>query len=171
VTPIPVVVDVNVLVGAVAGGRSDFESWPSPPPTSDNPLADCLGIVNDAKEFALCLSDYILETVVHVLTDDEFGFAWEADMAEEYVDVLWDVAEASGGGVFEPQHSVHDCVDHEGDRILEAALDSEAQLIVSDDHHLLDMNPWRHIPIIAPREFAGRTDAMRRQERRSRRRR
>jgi predicted nucleic acid-binding protein len=169
VSAVLVVFDVNVLIGAVAGGRSDFESWPSPPPTSDNPFADCLGITNDAKEFALCLSDHILENVAHVLTDDEYGFAWEPAVAEEYVDVLWDIAEASGGGVFEPQHTVHDCVDYEDNRILEAALDSGAQLIVSDDHHLLDMNPWRGIPIITPREFASRTDAMRRQERRSHR--
>jgi predicted nucleic acid-binding protein len=166
-----VVFDVDVLVGAVAGGRSDFESWPSPPPVSDNVFADCLGIVNDAREFGLCLSDHILETVVRVLTDDEHGFAWEPAMAEEYVDVLWDIAEASGGGVFEAHHdhTVSDCSDHEDNRILEAALDSEAELIVSNDDHLLTMSPWRGTPIITPRDFATRTDAMRRQERRHRR--
>jgi len=48
--PVPVVYDVNVLVGAAAGGNSPFRSWPSPPPTSGNPFADCLGIVVDAEE-------------------------------------------------------------------------------------------------------------------------
>ncbi|MBT2480852.1 hypothetical protein [Streptomyces sp. ISL-94] len=36
--PVPVVYDVNVLVGAAAGGNSPFRSWPSPPPTSGNPF-------------------------------------------------------------------------------------------------------------------------------------
>ena len=53
---VPVVFDVNVLVLAVAVGESPFRSWPSPPPTSGNPSADCLGVVNDAAEFALWLS-------------------------------------------------------------------------------------------------------------------
>ncbi len=49
-----VVFDVNVLVLAVAvGEESPFRSWPSPPPTSGNPSADCLGVVNDAAEFEL----------------------------------------------------------------------------------------------------------------------
>ena len=56
----PVVFDVNVLVLAVAVGESPFRSWPSPPPMSGNPSADCLGVVNDAAEFALWLSPHIL---------------------------------------------------------------------------------------------------------------
>ena len=55
VEPVPtaVVYDVNVLVTAVASGNSPFRSWPSPPPTSGNASADCVGIVVDAAEFAL----------------------------------------------------------------------------------------------------------------------
>ena len=79
-----VVFDVNVLVGAVVAGRSDFESWPSPPPTSDNPFADCVGIANDAREFSLWLSEHILQNVVNVLTDPNDGFGWEIETAEEY---------------------------------------------------------------------------------------
>jgi predicted nucleic acid-binding protein len=158
-----VVFDVNVLVGAVVGGRSDFESWPSPPPTSDNPFADCVGIANDAREFSLWLSDHILENVVAVLTNASEGFGWEMEMAEEYVDVLWDIAEA------EPRERVNDCSDYEDSRILELALECDADLIVSDDEHLVGMSPWRGRPIVRPREFAARTDAMRRAERKPRR--
>jgi predicted nucleic acid-binding protein len=35
-------------------------------------------------------------------------------------------------------------------------------LIVTADRHLLEMSPWRRIPIVWPQEFAGRVDAMRR---------
>ncbi len=164
-----VVFDVNVLAGAVVAGRSDFESWPSPPPTSDNPFADCLDIANDAREFSLWLSEHILHNVVDVLTDPNNGFGWEIEMAEEYVDILWDINEASGGGVAEPRERVNDCSDYEDNRILELALECDADLIVSDDEHLVVMSPWRGRPIVRPREFAARTDAMRRAERRPRR--
>ena len=55
VEPVPtaVVYDANVLVTAVASGNSPFRSWPSPPPTSGNACADCVGIVVDAAEFEL----------------------------------------------------------------------------------------------------------------------
>ena len=41
--------DATTLLEAVA-----------PPPTSGNPSADCLGVINDAAEFALWLSPQIL---------------------------------------------------------------------------------------------------------------
>jgi len=55
----PVVFDVNVLVVAVAMGKMALRSWPAPPPVSDNPAADCIGVINDATEFALWLSPHI----------------------------------------------------------------------------------------------------------------
>lgn len=163
-----VVFDVNVLVGAVAGGNSPFRSWPSPPPVSDNPFADCIGIVNDAREFALWLSEHVLVNVVRVLADPD-GFDWDLDVAEQYAALLVELAEASGGGTVEPQVRVSDCADHEDNRVLELALAADADLVVSDDGHLTGMSPWRGIPIVRPREFASRVDAARRAERRGRR--
>jgi hypothetical protein len=63
---VPVVFDVNVLVLAVAVGESPFRSWPSAPPTSGNPSAECLGVVN-AAEFALWVSPHILANAGRVL--------------------------------------------------------------------------------------------------------
>jgi hypothetical protein len=89
--PVPVVFDVNVLVLAAAAGESPFRSWPPPPPASGNPSADCLGVINDAAEFALWLSPHILANTGRVLptllkTPDE-----EVD---EYLQVLAEMAEA-----------------------------------------------------------------------------
>lgn len=165
--PKSVVFDVNVLVGAVAGGNSPFRSWPSPPPTSDNPFADCVGIVNDARDFALWLSEHVLVNVVRVLTARK-GFEWDVDMAKEYVELLVEIADASGGGAIEPAGRVTDCADHEDNRILELALAADADLIVSDDVDLTSMSPWRGIPILRPREFASRVDAARRASNRRR---
>ncbi len=160
-----VVFDVNVLVGAVAGGNAPFRSWPSPPPVSDNAYADCLGIVNDAREFSLFLSEHVLRNVGRVLRT---GFRWEIERVEEYLGIILEIVDASDGDVLEPEVRVSDAGDHEDNRILELALAAGADLIVSDDADLTSLSPWRGIPVLRPREFTGRVDAARRARRRHR---
>jgi predicted nucleic acid-binding protein len=162
-TTIPTVFDVNVLVGAGAGGNSPFRSWPSPPPTSGNPFADCLGVIVDAAEFALWLSPHILDNTGRVLLE---GLKWPNDRTEQYLSVLLAAADLSGGGVVDPPVTVHDCRDHEDNRILDLATEVGALLVVSDDADLTSMSPWRGTPILRPREFAAKVDAMRRYRRR-----
>lgn len=157
--------DINVLISAVVRGNTSFSSWPSPPPAGRFAAAECVGIVNDGREFALWLSPHILRNLVRVLVDPD-GFRWEVERAEQYAAVLVEMAEASGGGVVGPSVTVSDCADHEDNRILELALASGSALIVSSDHHLLEMSPWRGIPVVRPEEFVGRVDAMRRAARR-----
>ncbi|GAA3377911.1 hypothetical protein GCM10020367_55450 [Streptomyces sannanensis] len=161
--PVPVVYDVNVLVGAAAGGNSPFRSWPSPPPTSGNPFADCLGIVVDAAEFGLWLSPHILDNTGRVLAE---GLKWEAAPIERFISLLVDVADHSGGGVVDPPSTVSDCPDWEDNRILDLAAEVGALLIVSDDVDLTGMSPWRGTPVLRPREFAAKVDGMRRHRRR-----
>ena len=161
--PQPVVADVNVLVAAVAGGNDTFLSWPSPPPVRGNPAAGVIGVMNDAREFALVLSHHILVNLVRALTGaPPDGFGWSAAQAERYVGILADIAAASGGSLVEPAVMVSDCPDFEDNRILECALASAAVLIVSDDEHLLHLSPWRGIPIITSEAFVARVDAARR---------
>jgi predicted nucleic acid-binding protein len=163
--PVPVVFDVNVLVLAIAAGESPFRSWPSPPPTSGNPSADCLGVVNDAAEFALWLSPHILVNTGRVLasvlkmTDDEI---------DEYLAVLAEIAEVSGGGITDPPQVVGDCPDWEDNRILDLALAIGAFLVVSADADLTTMSPWRGRPVIEPAQFASLVDASRRSRKRRR---
>jgi predicted nucleic acid-binding protein len=163
--PQPVTFDINVLVEAVVEGNTTFWSWPSPPPAGPYPAAECVGIVNDAEEFSLWLSPHVLGNVIRVLTDPE-GFRWPAERAEEYAGILTGIVLASGGQIAEPKVQVSDCPDFEDNRILELALASGSVLIVSSDVHLLDMSPWRGIPL-RPKEFVGRVDAVRRAARRS----
>jgi len=140
-------------------GASTFESWPSPPPVSPNPAADALGVMNDAKEFALCVSTHILAGVAHVLDEK---YQWERARIGSYLRQLREIAEKSGGRIEDPPMSVADSEDWEDNRILELADVVGALLIVSDDAGLQGMSPWRGIPIMAPKTFAGRVDAMRR---------
>ena len=159
----PIVFDVNVLVGAAAGGNSPFRSWPSPPPTSGNPFADCLGVVVDAAEFGLWLSPHILDNTRRVLTE---GLKWPDDRTDQYLSVVVEVADHSGGGVVDPPATVHDCRDHEDNRILDLVADIGALLAVSEDADPTSMSPWRGTPILRPREFAAKVDGMRRHRRR-----
>ena len=161
--PIPVVYDVNVLVGAAAGGNSPFRSWPSPPPMSGNPFADCLGVMVDAAEFGLWVSPHVLTNVGRVLAQ---GLKWNADSIELFVSKVVEAADLSGGGVVDPPMTVSDCPDWEDNRILDIAWEVGAILIVSDDADLTAMSPWRGTPILRPREFVAKVDGIRRHHRR-----
>ncbi len=158
----PVVFDVNVLVQAVASGNSPYLSWPSPPPTSGNPFADCLGIINDAAEFALWLSPHILDNTTRVLMA---VVGTPKEEAADYREILLEMADASGGGFITPPRTVHDCPDHEDNLVLDLAVEVGALLVVSEDADLTGMSPWRGVPILRAREFTGRVDAMRRHRR------
>jgi predicted nucleic acid-binding protein len=165
--PTAVVYDVNVLVTAVAGGNSPFRSWPSPPPVSGNPSADCVGIIVDAAEFSLWLSPHVLSNVERVLTE---LFKWERPQASAYTETLRAAADHSGGGLIDDvPRTVHDCPDHEDNLILDLAAESGALIVVSNDTDLLAMSPWRGTPILEPKAFAAKVDAMRRHARRQRR--
>jgi len=165
--PAAVVYDVNVLVTAVASGNSPFRSWPSPPPVSGNPSADCVGIIVDAAEFSLWLSPHVLSNVERVLTE---LFKWERTRADAYTTTLLAAAEHSGGGLIEDApRTVRDCPDHEDNLILDLAAETGALILVSNDMDLLAMSPWRGTPILEPRAFAAKVDGMRRHARRTRR--
>ncbi len=154
-----VVFDVQILVNAPLLRSSAFRSWPSPPPVSGNPAADCIGIVNDAAEFGLWLSPHVLRNTHRVLTE---AYHWAAEVAESYVATLVEIALASGGQVVEPDVTVSDCPDFEDNRILELALAANAALVVSNDTDLLAISPWKGIPVVTARDFTQRVDAMRR---------
>lgn len=164
--PAAVVYDVNVLVTAAAAGNSPFRSWPSPPPVSGNPSADCIGIIVDAAEFALWLSPHIASNVQRVLAE---LFKWELRRIDSYLDAVLDAAELSGGGVIsDVPRTVHDCPGFEDNMILDLAAEVGALLIVSNDTDLLSMSPWRGTPVIEPTAFVSKVDAMRRHARRGR---
>jgi predicted nucleic acid-binding protein len=162
---VPVVFDVNILVLAVAAGESPFRSWPSPPPVSGNTSADCLGVINDAAEFALWLSPHILVNTGRALAT---VLKTPVEEVDEYLQVLAEMAEASGGGITDPPQTVGDCPDWEDNRILDLAAAVGAFLIVSADTDLTSMSPWRGRPIIEPSQFTSLVDGARRTRRRQR---
>ena len=56
-----------------------------------------------------------------------------------------------GGDPLETLHAV--AADPEDDRIIECAVAGNADLIVSNDHHLLDLRVYAGIPIVAGPDF------------------
>ena len=90
------------------------------------------------------------------------------DVVDEYLTVLAEIAEASGGGLIDPPQAVGDCPDWEDNRILDLALAAGAFIIVSADADLTTMSPWRGRPVIEPEQFASLVDASRRARRRRR---
>ena len=154
-----VVFDVNVFVDAVTTDRADFASFPSPPPLNDDELfAACVGVVNDAREVSLFLSEHVLDTLRYVLSTQ---YGWDEEHLDDDEDVLLEAAKASGGGLLEVETFIAECGDPEDDNILALALDADAEIIVSNDTDLTSMSPWRGRPIMTPREFVQRINVVR----------
>lgn len=82
------------------------------------------------------------------------------------MELLVEIAEASGGAIVQPGEVVTDCPDFEDNRILECGAANGSVLIVTDDADLTSMSPWRGTPVLTAGEFVKRTDAMRRGRRR-----
>lgn len=50
-------------------------------------------------------------------------------------------------------HPVQNCRDPKDDKFLEAAFNGRADAVISGDADLLELHPFRGIPILSPREF------------------
>lgn len=151
----PVVYDVNVLVDAAPAHGGDALSWPSLPPRTGSAPRDAIGAINDRRDFSLWLSPHIIENTRRVLGD----YGYPSAEVDQYIDVLVEIAEGSGGGVVDPPRTVHANRDFEDNLILDLAAETNAVMIVSSDKDLLDMPMWRGTPVIRPKDFAGRADA------------
>lgn len=91
----------------------------------------------------LITSRPLLSELGRVLTDK---FDWEAPYAEEVLTQLVRVAV-----VVDPIEQIDDITDDPADnRVLEAAVEGDAVVIVSGDRHLLTLDTWRGIRILTP---------------------
>jgi putative PIN family toxin of toxin-antitoxin system len=103
----------------------------------------------DLVTFGLCdffYSPAIQGEVRRVLADK---FGWEATQLDSRLPILF-----GWGTKVEPQVSLTIVEDDPDDnRILECAEASNADVIVSGDHHLLRLGSFRTIRIQSPREF------------------
>ena len=130
---IRVVIDTNVFVSAVLGGR--------------------LGAVIDfwqAQRFTLVVSDEIVREYVEVLRRPKLKLA--AEQIDAIAAFILQNAEFTN-----PVKGVAIVVaDPDDDMFLEAAVAGGSTLIVSGDHHLLDLGHYQGIPIVTGRDFIER---------------
>jgi putative PIN family toxin of toxin-antitoxin system len=76
-------------------------------------------------------------------------FEWPQAMLQRALPVLW-----SRGKMVVPSSTVRAVEDDpDDDRILECAVEAQAQIVVSGDHHLLALQEYKSILIVTPRRF------------------
>lgn len=127
-----VVLDTNVLVSAFV--------FPGGPPE-----AVYRRVLTG--ELTIIVSRPLLAELGRVLVD---RFGWEPAYAQEVVAQL-----ARIGELVDPRETVEDIeADPADNRVLEAAAEGDADLIVSGDRHLLDLGSWRDIRIVTPAGFS-----------------
>jgi len=129
----PIVLDTNLLVSAAL----------LPASVSGQALAHA------ALHYELAFSDATWDELQAVLQRPKFAHYFApAARRTDYLHTLARLAR---------WHSVTcrvtDCRDHKDNKFLELALDAKAAMIVSGDHDLLCLHPWRNIPIVSPSAF------------------
>ena len=127
---IRIVLDTNVIVSALVFGGV---------PRGVLELAE-------AGQCELFHSEPIQTEVRRVLAEK---FEWPRAMLQQVLPVLW-----SMGTLVVPRTTLNVVpADPDDNRILECAVAAHAQVVVSGDRHLLDLQNYKSIPIVTPRQF------------------
>ena len=100
---------------------------------------------------ALAMSQSVFDEVSDVLHRPRLARFLDQDLVANLLDQL-----TSGTLWLEPAVAVTDCRDPTDNKYLELALAAQASMIVSGDHDLLALNPWREILILRPAEYLAR---------------
>ena len=131
-----VVLDPNVLVSALV--------FPGGPPES---------VFRRAIEgrFELVSSPALVAELGRVLGSK---FGWSTDTVDIALHRVVGISV-----IVRPQDRVEViAADPDDDRVLEAADEGRAEVIVSGDRHLLELGAWRGIPILRPAAFLDRVE-------------
>jgi len=98
--------------------------------------------------YQLVVSPAIIGEISRVLRRD---FRWQEERLRSTVRII---AKIAGAGLVKPRTRVRAVsADPADDIILECAVDGQADIIVSNDHHLLNLNQHAGIPIVTGGEF------------------
>jgi uncharacterized protein len=95
------------------------------------------------QRYQLLVSPEILREMARVLRDD---FNWQEERVQLAVRRVAQVARL---GLIFPRTAVHAILaDPDDDHVVACAVDGKADLIVSNDRHLLDLKEYAGIPIV-----------------------
>jgi putative PIN family toxin of toxin-antitoxin system len=131
-----VVVDTNIIVSGYLGGALEgiIVAW-------------------KAGKFALVVSKAIADEYLKVLRRPKFKI--ERAEVDDFAALLLTIAD-----FVIPLESINAIpADTTDNKFLEAAVEGKANLIVSGDGHLLELETFRNIPIITAREFITRLES------------
>ncbi len=145
--PVEVVVAADVVVAALSRTSAAALRFPAMPPKTTDPHVDAVGAFVAAEgDFALILTDEIVEQVVTTLTDAR-GLAWAFDMADEAVEVLAGIAAHSRGGFVAPAFETElPAVTEAAAAALRAAASKDLgfpRVVVTGDRDALAWRRWR----------------------------
>ncbi len=96
----------------------------------------------------LLMSEASLCELANVLSRKKFDRYVTVEDREEFVRLIYRVVE-----VVPIVTAVHECPDEADNRILEVAINGDADIIVSGDRDLPHMNPFRGILIVTPADY------------------
>lgn len=100
------------------------------------------------REGVLLLSRAMRDELWAVLARQKFDRFVTVDVRREFLARLDRLAK-----IVEPTERISVCRDPDDDRVLEAAVAGEADVIVTGDRDLLVLDPFRGIRIVTPRGF------------------
>jgi len=127
---IRIVLDTNVIVSALVFGGI---------PRGVLELAE-------AGQCRFFYSEPIQTEVRRVLS---IKFSWPEAMLRDALPIVW-----STGQLVVPRTTLDAVPDDPDDnRILECAVEAQAEIVVSGDHHLLALQNYKSISIVTPRQF------------------
>lgn len=125
-----IVVDTNVIVSALVFG----------------------GLPRDVLDLAgaeICSLYFSLPIQAEVKRILAVKFGWSREEIRRKTRTLWGF-----GNRVDPRVAISFIADDpDDDRILECAVDADADAVISGDRHLLRLGSFRSIPILSPRQF------------------
>ncbi len=99
-------------------------------------------------EAQLLISEATLEELADVLARAKFDPYVTIEERQDFLRLLGHIAE-----MIPIIHTGHACRDPRDDKYLERAVNGEASFIITGDADLLDLHPFRGIPIITPASY------------------
>jgi uncharacterized protein len=101
----------------------------------------------------ICVSSSTLDELEQVLKRDKFDRYLDADTRLAFVALLRQYAHLFAVAQADERNVQPACRDPKDNKFLALALVCEADAIVSSDHDLLALNPWRALPVLTPADF------------------
>ena len=105
-------------------------------------------VVRATRQHQTLMSTATWMELREVLQRPKFARYTGPGLLEPYLQSVWEAAEP-----IEPTTPIRACRDPRDDKFLEVAVHGRADLIVTGDHDLLDLHPFRGISIITPAAY------------------